>query len=62
MSIDEQIFLALVQSDPNDLPAIRRYIAWVKMRRQIHNHFYMFPHWILPHKSQEPKKYHWVGK
>jgi hypothetical protein len=61
MNIDEQIFLALMQSDPNDLPVIRRYVAWVRLRRRIHDLFYTSHQWVLPDHIEE-NKYHWVGR
>lgn len=56
MSIEE-IFAALLVCHPSDMPAIRRYVAFVGFRRRMYNEFYMNPHWARPEK-----KYHWVGE
>ena len=53
----DEIIEALLLASPSDLPAIRKYIAWVKYRRMIHNGFYSPPHWVKP-----VNKYHWVGR
>lgn len=55
MNIDEQIAQAVAESHPHDLPTIRRYIAWVKFRRKIHNTFYARVHWIKPDAMPFPK-------
>jgi len=46
MNIDELIAQAVSESHPHDLLIIRRYIAWVKLRRKIHNTFYARVHWV----------------
>lgn len=49
MNIDELIAKAIAESHPHDLSAIRQYIAWVKIRRQIHDAFYKPVHWMKSH-------------
>jgi hypothetical protein len=51
----EEIFTALRQTHPADLPTIKRFVAWVKFRRRMHNEFYLTIHWV--HTS---RPYHWV--
>lgn len=43
---------------PCDLPAIRRYIAWVQFRRAMHEAFYHPVHWVQP----GARRVHWVGR
>lgn len=58
---DDDIRRALSDSHPDDLPAIRKYVAWVQFKRMIHNAFYFRAHWIRSNK-QAPMaaEYHWV--
>lgn len=51
----DEILAALLLSHSADLPTIRRFVAWVKLRRMVHNHFYMNAHWVRPFR-----RYHWV--
>lgn len=53
----EEIIAALLVAHPDDYPKIRRYIAWVKFRRMMHDQFFLAAYWVRPFK-----KYHWVGK
>lgn len=57
MGIDDDISKAIFESHPSDLPIIRKYIQWVKIRRLIHHRFYFMAHWM-----KSTKKYHWVGR
>lgn len=55
MNIDERIAQAVLESHPHDLVTIRRYIAWVKFRRKIHNAFYApGRHWVRPNDVAFP--------
>jgi hypothetical protein len=47
---------ALLQLHSSDLPVIRRYVAWVRLRRQVQDAFYLRAHWVRP-----LARYHWVG-
>lgn len=42
----EDIRAALQQTHPADHYTIKKYIAWVRFRRQMHNEFYQFAHWV----------------
>ena len=54
MSMDE-IIAALLKTHRADLLNIRRYIAWMKIRRKVNNHFYLSAHWV-----GSGKKHHWI--
>jgi len=56
MNITDEIITALLLLGPDDLEAARKYLRWIKVRRQVHNRFYFVAHWV----SSE-RKYHWVG-
>jgi hypothetical protein len=56
MTTDDEIYREIVDSHPDDLITIYRYIAWVKFRRTMHNQFYFRAHWVAP-----AVQYHWVG-
>jgi hypothetical protein len=56
MIIDE-IIAALLLSHSADLQSIKKYVAWVRYRRMMHNAFYTGTHWV-----QSSRKYHWVGR
>lgn len=55
MDINEQLAQAIYESHPEDLQTIRKYIAWVKLRRKVHHAFYPSVHWIA-----SERKYHWI--
>jgi hypothetical protein len=53
------MFDALQQAHPDDLKVIQRYIAWVKLRRRIHDTFYQKPvHWV--DTTRRIQSAHWV--
>lgn len=54
----DEIRCALEQSDPDDFPAIRQYIQWVRVRRIVTDIFYFRAHWIKPVEF----KAHWAGR
>ncbi len=50
-------------SDSSDLYAIRKYIAWVQFRRQMHDVFYTKAHWVqrsVWKKSSGAFGAHWI--
>lgn len=51
----EDIIAALASSHPADLVKIRRYVAWIRLRRQIDRHFYIRAHWV-----DAPARVHWI--
>lgn len=53
--MNHHIYTALQQSHPEDLETIRKYIAWVKFRRNMHDVFYFSAHWVKP-----SRRAHWV--
>jgi hypothetical protein len=55
--MNNEIRTALLESHPNDLPAIRQYVAWVKFRRRAHNVFYTPAHWV---QGTKRATYHWL--
>jgi hypothetical protein len=58
MNTDEKIRQALQETYPNDLPDIKQYVMWLRIRRAINNFFYpISAHWIQP-----SRRVHWVGK
>lgn len=57
MDINEEIFLALLESHPDDLKVIKQYVRWVKVRRVIHDIFYKSAHWV-----RSGRRVHWVGR
>jgi hypothetical protein len=58
----EDIIAALASAHPADLVNIRHYIAWIKIRRRVNNHFYFQAHWITRPASQlQECRVHWVG-
>ena len=58
MDLLNQLYQALRESDPADLPMIRNYIAWVRVRRQVHHFFYLRAHWVQ--RPQSPARAHWL--
>ena len=52
----DELKRALQQTHPDDLPAIRKYVAWVQFRRVVHQAFYFNAHWVKPVSF----KAHWV--
>lgn len=59
MSIAD-ILHALADTHPADMLNIRRYLAWIKIRRRINHRFFFQAHWICKNKtpgllSQAPK-------
>lgn len=61
MDIDELIAQELLDAHPSDLEVIRKYVAWVKFRRQMNRMFYPAAHWLLPAPKPKPAV-HWVGR
>lgn len=61
MDIDEQIAQAVFESHYEDLSTIRKYIAWVKLRRKVHHWFYPSVHWIGAGSKTNTQYGHWVG-
>jgi hypothetical protein len=55
--MNDDVYNALCGSHPEDIHKIRKYIAWVKMRRKIHHVFFFRAHWLGPER-----KYHWLGR
>ena len=51
-----EIFIALMAAGPDDLDAVRRYIQWIKVRRQVNHRFYFAAHWV----ERSKKLHHWV--
>lgn len=62
----DEIRNALEQTHPADRHTIKRYIAWVRFRRQMYNEFYQFAHWVnhpvpLPlGEGRTVMKAHWL--
>jgi hypothetical protein len=56
MSIIEEIYAALLLARPGDLAEVRKYIAWIKFRRQVNDRFYFSAHWVT---ASGP---HWIGR
>jgi hypothetical protein len=51
-----ELIAALLRSHSEDLHVIAQYVAWLKVRRHVHNAFYRTPaHWVQPVKT-----IHWV--
>ena len=42
----EDIMTALKGADQVELLNIRRYIQWIKIRRRVHQYFYLRAHWV----------------
>ncbi len=49
------MFTAIQQAHHEDLETIRKYIAWVKFRRNVTDVFYFSAHWV-----RSGQRYHWV--
>jgi hypothetical protein len=47
----DEIYEALFQSHPADRNQIKKYIAWLKFRRNMHDQFYMPAHWVYAKKA-----------
>jgi len=57
--MNPQIKAALEQAHPDDLNTIRYYIAWVKLRRRVHDSFYEKPvHWVRT--TRRIQSAHWL--
>lgn len=54
----DEIRRALEQSHANDLFAIRQYVKWVRLRRAVHDMFYVQTHWVQPSQT----RVHWIGR
>lgn len=52
----EEIVLALRYTHRDDLEKIRRYVAWMKVRRRVNDRFYFAAHWLTRPKGG----YHWI--
>ncbi len=52
----DEIIIALLLTHPSDIGTIKRYVAWVKFRRRIHNQFYPAVHWV-----RSSQRAHWIG-
>jgi hypothetical protein len=42
----EDIITALLLTHPQDFSTIKRYIAFIKFRRMMYDHFYAPVHWV----------------
>ena len=47
----DEIIQALKESNPADRYQIKRYIAWLRFRRKMHDQFYTPAHWVYAKKT-----------
>lgn len=56
-----EIIAALLLSNPKDLAVIRKYIAWMKIRRAVNDRFYFRAHWVQKTAPQlSARRVHWI--
>ena len=57
-----EIYEAIEEADPRDLPVIKKYICWVAFRRRMHNQFYLQAHWVQkPIPQLSMPRAHWIS-
>lgn len=57
MNIDDKIFRAILDAHPDDLPLIKQYANWIRVRRIVNNIFYFETYWMKPAEI----RVHWIG-
>lgn len=55
--MQDEIRRALIEVHSDDLPMIRSYVRWVRIRRKVTDRFYFKAHWI----AAPVRRFHWVG-
>lgn len=69
----DEIYEALSESDPADRYQIKKYIAWLRFRRKMHDQFYVAAHWVYAKQTpgrisqaskpllvSNPSNAHWI--
>ena len=59
MTIIDEIIETLSKLDPDELTTAEKYLAWLKLRRQVNHYFYFRAHWIDQQKAHAGNA-HWI--